>query len=200
MPVPTNHPVARTQSPPAAGAISLLVLDVDGVLTDGGIYVDDRGSETKRYHVMDGFGLRLWAKLGERHGLHTAIITGRTSATVLERLADLNVAHVVQHKLASLGGCLKPPWLARDNVCMVCDDWPDLSVMRNVGYAIAVSNAHDLVKQAAHFTTARAGGAGAVREAIEHLLNARGLMDEARALYDPAARVSQSQPGATANA
>ena len=182
-----NKPGQNRPSQRAAQPIRLLVLDVDGVLTDGGIFVDDRGAETKRYHVMDGFGLRLWAKLGERHGLHTAVITGRTSATVLERLADLNIPHVIQgskDKLASLDGLLKSLGLSRAQACMVADDWPDLTVMRSVGYAIAVNNAHDVVKAAAHYTTARSGGSGAVREAIEHLLELRGLTAEALALYD----------------
>jgi 3-deoxy-D-manno-octulosonate 8-phosphate phosphatase (KDO 8-P phosphatase) len=163
--------------------ISLLVLDVDGVMTDGGIYVDDHGHEFKRYDVTDGVGIRVWAKLG----FQIAIITGRGGDNVRNRAAYLSIPHValdVKNKAESLATLCRSTGVAHERVAFLGDDWPDLSAMRTVGYPMAVANAHALVKGIARFVTARGGGQGAVREAVEHLLEAKGLMQEAARMYD----------------
>ncbi|MBX9736790.1 MAG: HAD hydrolase family protein [Phycisphaerales bacterium] len=163
--------------------ITLLALDVDGVLTDGTINIDADGHEFKSYNVRDGFALRLWEKMG----LSAAIITGRTSQSVLHRMADLRVPHVIQgsrDKGDSLGELCRVARVNPDQVAFLGDDWPDLSVMRRVGYPMAVGDASEPVKRLARFTTKLPGGRGAVREAVEHLLEAKGLLDKALALYD----------------
>ncbi len=164
--------------------IRLLALDVDGVLTDGGIYVDDDGRESKRYDVVDGFALRLWAKLGYA----SAIITGRGGGTVLHRAAYLGIAHVatnVADKGAALVELTKATGIEPANIAFLADDWPDLPILRRVGYPMAVANARPEVKAVARHVTTASGGHGAVREAIEHLLAGHGRMGEALALYDP---------------
>jgi 3-deoxy-D-manno-octulosonate 8-phosphate phosphatase (KDO 8-P phosphatase) len=167
----------------APSAVAMLVLDVDGVLTDGGILLDDAGNESKRFFVQDGFALRLCEKMG----LALAVITGRRSDVVFHRLADLRVRWVYQgssDKAADLArlaaeSCIEPARMA-----FLGDDWPDLPALRRVGYPMAVANATEPVKAAAAFVTTRPGGHGAVREAVEHLLAARGQLNDALRLYD----------------
>ena len=163
-------------------SIQLLVLDVDGVLTDGGIYVADDGSELKRYDVTDGLGIRVW----ERLGFSTAIITGRTGDNVSHRAAYLGIGDVSlgsRDKAACLDGLLKRRGLSPANAAFLGDDWPDLPALRRVGYPMAVGNAAPAVMQLARHVTKARGGHGAVREAIEHLLEGKGLMQKALALY-----------------
>ncbi|MGH7133272.1 MAG: KdsC family phosphatase [Phycisphaerales bacterium] len=172
-------------TPPNPPTIQLLVLDVDGVLTDGGIYVDAHGVELKRYHVMDGFALRLW----ERMGLRAAVITGRTGQSILHRMADLRVAEVIQgsqDKSAALDEVASRTGIAPAAMAFLGDDWPDLPALRRVGYPMAVANAAPQVKAAAKYITPRPGGSGAVRDAVEHLLTSMNLLDAALHLYDPA--------------
>lgn len=169
--------------PSAAPPILLLVLDVDGVLTDGSINLDDDGGETKRFSAADGVGLRTWQRLGYR----VAVITGRGGSAVRHRLADLGVAEVVQgskDKAASLRTVSERTGVPPERMAYVGDDWPDLSPMRLVGYPIAVANAAEEVQAIARFVTTRRGGDGAVREAIEHLLDKMGRMGDVLALYD----------------
>jgi 3-deoxy-D-manno-octulosonate 8-phosphate phosphatase (KDO 8-P phosphatase) len=168
---------------PAIPDVRLLALDVDGVLTDGGIYVDDDGRESKRFDVVDGFALRLWSKLGYA----SAIITGRGGGTVLHRAAYLGISHVatnVADKAAALIDLTKATGIEPANIAFLADDWPDL-ILRRVGYPMAVANARAEVKAVARHVTTAPGGRGAVREAIEHLLDKRGRLLEALALYDP---------------
>lgn len=163
--------------------VKLLALDVDGVLTDGSIYVDHEGREQKRYNVRDGFALRVWEKMG----FQAAVITGRTSESVLHRMADLRVSHVIQgsrDKGASLEELCKLAKVTPAQVAFLGDDWPDLPVLRRVGYAMAVGDAEAAVKKLAAYVTTRAGGHGAVREAVEHLLSQKNLLERALALYD----------------
>lgn len=170
-------------SPPAFPAIALLVLDVDGVLTDGAIMLDDCGREVKRFCAADGVGLRTWVRLGYR----VAVITGRGGTAVRHRLADLGIAEVVQSskdKAAALAGVVQRTGLSLDRAAYIGDDWPDLPPMRRVAYPIAVANAAAAVRGVAKFTTTRRGGDGAVREAIEHLLDKMGRMSDALRLYD----------------
>ena len=160
--------------------IRLLCLDVDGVLTDGSIWLSDRGEESKGFHVRDGFAIRLWQRLGGT----VAVITGRSGLAVRHRLEELGVRHLVNgssdkgHDLERLLGELG---IAASACAMVGDDLPDLPALRRCGHAIAVADAAAEVRAAAAFVTAARGGHGAVREAVEHLLRREGRWGEALA-------------------
>ena len=166
----------------AAAGIDLLCLDVDGVMTDGSINLDDGGVETKRFHVRDGTGIRIWTRLG----YHLALITGRSGDALGHRAAELDIRHVIQastDKARSLQELLDELSLTPSQAAILGDDLPDLPMMRKAGYAMAVADAVEEVQQAAAFVTTRAGGDGAVREAVEHLLRAKGRWGEAVDLY-----------------
>jgi len=170
--------------PPDLKAIRLLVLDVDGVMTDGSIIIDDLGHETKRFHVRDGSGIRMWQKMGGE----VAIITGRASQVVAHRAAELKVNHVMQavhDKGAALQSILDHTGLNSTQAAAIGDDVVDLPLLRGVGYPIAVADAVAEIREVARFVTKRPGGRGAVREAIEHLLVAQGRWDEAVSRYVP---------------
>jgi YrbI family 3-deoxy-D-manno-octulosonate 8-phosphate phosphatase len=172
----------RPLTPEEFAAIDLLVLDVDGVMTDGSIFLDDGGIETKRYHVRDGFGIVLWQRLG----FEVAIITGRSGKSVEHRAKELKIQHVVQgskDKGADLAGLLERLHRAPAHVAYLGDDWPDLSAMALAAYPIGVADAHEDVRRAARYVTSKPGGHGAVREAIEHLLAHKRLIEKARSLY-----------------
>lgn len=167
----------------AAAKVELLILDVDGVLTDGSIYLDDLGHETKRFHVRDGFGIKLWQRLG----FEVAIITGRSGRALKHRAKELGISHVTQgasDKGAALRALLKKLRLEPAQVACIGDDWPELPLMRVAGVSIAVADADERVIAAADVVTKRPGGHAAVREAIDLLIRAKGLMDKAAALYD----------------
>ncbi len=154
--------------------IELLVLDVDGVLTDGGIVYLDNGTELKAFHVRDGSGLVIWGHVGKR----SAIITGRTSRVVDVRAMELGIAPVLQgrrEKLPAYREVLTSSGLRPEQVCAVGDDVPDLPLLRNSGLAVAVADACPEVKADAHYITRAAGGRGAVREVIELILSYQGL-------------------------
>lgn len=162
--------------------IELLVLDVDGVLTDGRIIYSDAGTEVKEFHVRDGSGLKLWHWLGKR----AAIITGRTSRIVEVRAAELDVQTVVQgapDKLPALQRVLTDLGLRVDQAGYVGDDLPDVPALRACGLAAAVADACSEAKAAAHYVTTAAGGRGAVREVIELVLRAQGLWNKAVERY-----------------
>lgn len=164
--------------------IRLLCLDVDGVLTDGGIAIDDAGHETKRFHVRDGAALRMWSRLG----LSIAVITGRDGMALRHRLRELGVRHVVsgsKEKGAAFDALLAELGVAADEVAMIGDDLPDLPILRRCGFAVAVRDASQEVLDIARFVTARPGGSGAVREAVEHILKAQGRWTEAVRTFDP---------------
>jgi 3-deoxy-D-manno-octulosonate 8-phosphate phosphatase (KDO 8-P phosphatase) len=168
--------------PSDPGSIVLLALDVDGVLTDGSILLDDDGRETKRFNVRDGFGLRLWARLGFR----TAVITGRTGAALQHRAIELGLSDIVQgskDKGAALDSLVGRTGVPPEQIAFLGDDWPDLPILRRVGYPMAVADADDEVKKLASFVTTRAGGRGAVREAVMHLIGSKGLMERALSFY-----------------
>jgi 3-deoxy-D-manno-octulosonate 8-phosphate phosphatase (KDO 8-P phosphatase) len=153
--------------------IELLVLDVDGVLTDGGIIYSDDGSELKQFHVRDGSGLKIWQYLGKR----TAIITGRTSKVVTVRAAELGIAPVYQgtpEKMAAFRELLAAGGLRPEQVCFIGDDVPDLPLLLSAGLAVAVADACPEARAAAHHVTRAAGGHGAVRETIELILRCQG--------------------------
>ena len=165
--------------------VEVLLLDVDGVLTDGSIVYTDRGEELKRFHVRDGSGLKLWRLAGNR----AAIVSGRSSPAVERRAKELGVAPVLQgrdDKLAALVELLATLNVTADRVCAIGDDLPDLPVLRQVGVAVAVSDACPELRAAADYVTQIPGGHGAVREAIEWLLRLQGRWDECVQRYRPA--------------
>ena len=167
---------------PATDLIQLICLDVDGVLTDGGIYLDDQGVETKRFHVRDGLGLNIWKKLGGE----LAIITGRSGLAVRHRADELGIEHVFQgstDKVADFGRLLNDLGLTASQAAMIGDYLPDLPVLRLCGYPMAVADAAREVREEADYITTRPGGLGAVREAVEHLLKAQDRWDEALELF-----------------
>jgi 3-deoxy-D-manno-octulosonate 8-phosphate phosphatase (KDO 8-P phosphatase) len=164
--------------------IRLLALDVDGVLTDGGIMLDDTGREIKRFCAADGVGLRAWSRLG----LKVAIITGRRGDALLHRMADLGVSELIQgssDKAESLRLVEHRTGITRQHIAYMGDDWPDLPILRRVAYPMAPANADRRIRDLARFVAPRRGGDGAVRDAIEHLLDGLGLLPKALGLYDP---------------
>jgi 3-deoxy-D-manno-octulosonate 8-phosphate phosphatase (KDO 8-P phosphatase) len=153
--------------------IKLLILDVDGVMTDGRITYDNNGGEIKSFDVKDGHGL----KLLQRAGIKVGIITGRKSAVVERRAAELNIELVyqgVRDKLLPFNEILDKQSLLPEEVAYVGDDVVDLPVMRRVGFAATVADAVDDVKPFAHLVTKRDGGRGAVREICDFLLKESG--------------------------
>jgi YrbI family 3-deoxy-D-manno-octulosonate 8-phosphate phosphatase len=158
-------------------SIRLILSDVDGVLTDGGIVFDNQGIETKRFHVRDGLGIRLWQKAGYRFGL----ITHRSSQIVKMRVAELGIEVVrqgIDDKLSAMKGILAELRLTPAQACYLGDDLPDLPVVRAVGLGVAVADACSELRQAAHYTTTLAGGAGAIRETVELILRAQGRWED----------------------
>lgn len=164
---------ARVFSDPAG--VTLLVLDVDGVLTDGSINIDDDGRETKRFHVRDGYAMKLWM----RKGYHLAIITGRSGDALQHRLRSLGVADemVIQDsrdKGADLVRIMDRVGCDQSRVAYMGDDWPDLPAIERAGFPMCPSDAEGEVIARCAEVTSRAGGHAAVREAIAHLLLAKG--------------------------
>ena len=138
-------------------SIRLILSDVDGVLTDGGIICDTQGIETKRFHVRDGMGIRLWQKAGYRFGL----ITHRSSNIVKMRVAELGIEIIrqgIDNKLTAMRGILAELRLAPAQVCYLGDDLPDLPVVRSVGFGVAVADACAELRQVAHYVTTLPGG------------------------------------------
>ncbi len=169
----------------SAQDIKLLALDVDGVLTDGSILLDDNGVETKRFNVRDGQGIATWIRMG----FDIAIITKRSGKALQHRCRELGIPphRIVQgalDKSAALDQLLADTKLAAAQVAYIGDDWPDIPVLRRVGFPIAPADADPRVAKLAALVTKRPGGRGAVREAIEHILDAKGLLDKAAAHYD----------------
>ena len=157
--------------------IELILSDVDGVLTDGGIVFDNQGIETKRFHVRDGQGIKLWQRAGFRFGL----VTGRSSNVVKMRVAELGIDILRQgtdDKLATVKEILANFHLRPQQVAYIGDDLPDLRAVRAVGLGIAVADASSELHESAHYVTHHAGGCGAVREAIEMILKAQRRWDD----------------------
>lgn len=162
-----------------AARIRLLVLDVDGVLTDGALHYDGEGRETKRFHVRDGYGLKALL----RSGVEIAVISGRRSRATETRLSELGIRHArlgCDDKRAALAGFCKSLDVPLDAVACVGDDVPDLPMLTAVGLAIAVADAHPEVLGIANWQTRLGGGQGAVREVCDLLLQARAA-NQARA-------------------
>jgi 3-deoxy-D-manno-octulosonate 8-phosphate phosphatase (KDO 8-P phosphatase) len=160
-----------------AKKIELVIFDVDGVLTDGSLFIGDDGQEYKAFNSKDGHGIRMLRE----GGIKSAIITGRTSEVVLHRAQDLDIDIVMQghrDKRPAFRQLLEDTNLTPEVIAYVGDDVVDLPVMTQVGLAIAVNDAHAMVKRHAHWTTNAAGGKGAAREICEFILEARGTLEE----------------------
>ncbi len=171
-----------TSVPGNQASIRLLLLDVDGVMTDGGILLSDRGEESKRFDVRDGCGLRIWQRLGGE----VAIITGRTGMSLRHRLNELGIRHLIngsKDKGADFDRLCGELSVDPRSAAMLGDDLPDLSVLRRCGYPMAVRDAAAEVRAVARFVTERPGGHGAVRDAIEHLLVREGRWGDALELF-----------------
>lgn len=163
-------------------AIKLIAFDVDGVLTDGGLYLTDSGEEFKRFNSLDGHGL----KMLKASGVETAIITGRTSRCVELRAKNLGITRLyqgVEDKWGAMQTLLAELKLAPEVAAYMGDDVVDLPVMRRVGFCITVPNSPQAVRDHAHYLTQREGGHGAVREACELIMSAQGTLDAQLAPY-----------------
>ncbi|RJP43000.1 MAG: phenylphosphate carboxylase subunit delta [Desulfobacteraceae bacterium] len=156
--------------------VKVLLLDVDGVLTGGEIVYTDAGTETKSFNVKDGLGIKLLMDAGVTVG----IITGRRSNALLHRCADLGINLIydgIQNKGAILDTVVKQIGVNADEIAFAGDDLPDIPLLKKVGLAVAVADAHDAVKQIADWVTEKNGGQGAVREICEAILAAKGLLE-----------------------
>ena len=182
-----SRPVPRSaawhEALPRARQVRLLLLDVDGVLTDGTITYGTDGIETKSFHTQDGLGL----KLLQESGVAAGIITAGTSEAVLRRARELGFAHVVQgaaDKLAAFEAILRETGLRPPQTAYMGDDWMDLPLLNRVGLAAAPANAVAEVRQRVHYTTERTGGRGAVREVCDLLLEAQSNLERLFARFD----------------
>jgi 3-deoxy-D-manno-octulosonate 8-phosphate phosphatase (KDO 8-P phosphatase) len=165
-----------------AAKVQLAVFDVDGVLTDGTLFFGDDGQEYKAFSAKDGHGLRML----QHYGVVIGIITGRDSKVVARRMAELGIEHVLQghrDKLPAFAQLLDRLGIAAEATAYVGDDVVDIPILRRAGLAIAVRDAHPLVKRYVHWTTDNPGGRGAVREVCELILQARGSLEEAMQHY-----------------
>jgi len=157
--------------------IKLLVLDVDGVLTDGTLTINGDGSESKSFNSLDGHGIKMW----RRAGLKVGFLSGRLSGPTKYRAEQLGVDYVFEDchdKLPVMEKLLGEAGLSANEVAYIGDDLPDLPVIRYVGFGVAVANAVDEVKQYADYVTSRPGGSGAVREVIEYILRDSGKWEQ----------------------
>jgi 3-deoxy-D-manno-octulosonate 8-phosphate phosphatase (KDO 8-P phosphatase) len=166
-------------------AIRLLTLDVDGVLTDGRVYVDDDGRETKAFYAPDGVGVRML----QFAGVTVALITGSSAPAVAHRARRLQIEHVLQgndDKLPGWRGLVARLGIAPSACAHMGDDLPDLPLMRASAAAFSVAHAPLVVREAAHYVARTPPGLGAVREVCELILEARGALDACVAQYDGA--------------
>ncbi|MCF8069157.1 MAG: HAD-IIIA family hydrolase [Desulfobacterales bacterium] len=157
--------------------IKLLLLDVDGVLTRGDIIYGADGGETKAFYVRDGLGIRFLME----SGIHVGIVTGRSSEALLHRCKNLGIDLIfdgVRDKAKVLNDIIEKTGISPEEMAFIGDDLVDIPLLKRVGIAVAVADAHDAVKKCATMVTAANGGAGAVREFCEAVLTARGLWDK----------------------
>jgi 3-deoxy-D-manno-octulosonate 8-phosphate phosphatase (KDO 8-P phosphatase) len=162
--------------------ITLLMLDVDGVLTDGTIIYSNSGEEIKAFNVRDGHGLLLTM----RAGIEVALLTARESQVVLHRAKDLGITAVYQKaidKLAAYRSIIEEKKIEDKNVCFVGDDIIDIPVLRRVGFSVAVADAVPEVRDVVDYVTSQAGGKGAVREVCELLLKAQNKWERVTEKY-----------------
>jgi len=161
-----------------ARAVRLAIFDVDGVMTDGTIYIGGAGEAFKAFNILDGHGI----KMLQDAGVAAAIISGRASEAVARRAAELTIRHVVQgagDKLAAFDALTAQLGVEPAACAFMGDDLPDLPVMRHCGFAVSVPNAVEAVRSAAHYVTRAPGGRGAVREMCELVLRAQGQLADA---------------------
>ncbi len=159
-----------------ASQIRLVLFDVDGVLTDGRLFFGDHGEQYKAFHSRDGHGMRMLQEAGVSLG----IITGRQSQVVTHRMEELGIEHVYQgcrEKLPFFESLCERLAIPTDTIAYMGDDVVDLPVMRRVGFAATVADAHPLVKRHAHWVAEHAGGQGAARDLCELILEGRGQLD-----------------------
>jgi 3-deoxy-D-manno-octulosonate 8-phosphate phosphatase (KDO 8-P phosphatase) len=157
--------------------IKLLLLDVDGVLTDGSIIYNDNNEETKTFNVKDGFGIRLLMDAG----IEVGIVTGRASKALIHRCNNLGLSLIfdgVVDKSAIFDKIMEETGLSEYEIAFIGDDLPDLPLLKKAGLSIAVSDAHEVVRSNVDLVTSAKGGNGAVREICEAILKAGGLWDE----------------------
>lgn len=160
-----------------AFGVKAALFDVDGVLTDGRILIGEQGETVKAFSTLDGYGIKLLMQAG----IHPVIITGRDSAAVRRRVADLGISHAVYgaaDKLAPAQAVLDGLGLGWREVAAIGDDWPDLPLLLRAGFACAPANAHAEVRAVVHHVTASSGGHGAAREFCDLLLVASGRYAE----------------------
>jgi 3-deoxy-D-manno-octulosonate 8-phosphate phosphatase (KDO 8-P phosphatase) len=165
-----------------AKKLKLLILDVDGVLTDGRLFFDNQGNEYKSFHARDGHGI----KLLRQTGVEVAVISGRKSASVALRMKNLGIEHVYQgheHKVAAFNEIIEKLAITPEQAAHVGDDVLDLPVMIRVGLAIAVNDANFAVKQRADWVTTLPGGQGAVREVCDFIMQVQGTFDSVLSAY-----------------
>ncbi|MCK9595070.1 MAG: HAD-IIIA family hydrolase [Candidatus Omnitrophica bacterium] len=163
--------------------VKVMLLDVDGVLTDGRIVYDSKGRDLKFFDVHDGLGVYLLKKAG----IPTVLITAKSSRTIKPRAKDMRVDAVfadVSPKTSVLGEILAKYKVGKDELCFVGDDLVDLGLMKQVGFGVAVCNACNEIKAAADHTTVKKGGRGAVREIAELVLKTQGKWDELIKAYE----------------
>ena len=161
-----------------ARSIKLVILDVDGVLTDGSLYFDNQGQEYKAFNSKDGHGIRML----QDSGINIALITGRKSELLLHRAKNLKISSDLiyqgyRDKRPAFSALLKDTGLSPKDIAYIGDDVIDLPVMSQVGLAIAVADAHDFVCKHSHWITEKEGGRGAVREACEMILTSQGKLE-----------------------
>jgi 3-deoxy-D-manno-octulosonate 8-phosphate phosphatase (KDO 8-P phosphatase) len=165
-----------------AKKLKLLILDVDGVLTDGKLFFDNDGNEYKAFHARDGHGI----KLLQQSGVKVAVISGRRSNSVAIRMRGLGIDHIYQgheNKVSAFYEIIEKIAVTPDQVAHVGDDLLDLPLMTRVGLAIAVQDANFAVKQHAHWCTELSGGCGAVREVCDFIMQAQGNFDDILSSY-----------------
>lgn len=166
-----------------AKQVRLVIFDVDGVLTDGSLYIGATGEEYKAFHSRDGLGM----KLLQAAGIEIGIITGRSAAVVEHRMASLGIQHVYQgqnQKLPALRDLCQQLQLEFTQVAYMGDDVNDIPVLRQVGLAVTVADAHPLLDRHVHWQTRAAGGRGAARELCELIMDAQGSLFEQLARYE----------------
>ena len=156
--------------------VKMLLLDVDGVLTDGSIIYNDSGEEIKAFNAKDGLGIRMLLN----SGINVGIVTGRSSKTVHHRCANLGISIIfdgIRDKAAALDIILEQTKLLPEQIAFAGDDLLDLPILKKVGLSIAVADAHEIVRKNVDMVTSAKGGKGAVREICESILKAQGLWE-----------------------
>ncbi len=161
-----------------AGKVKLLVLDVDGVLTNGQVWIGADGKESlKAFDIQDGLGIKLLEKVS----IPTAIITGRHSKMVVARCKELGIKYVymgIENKAVALSEVLKSLNINAADCAVMGDDWPDFQMMKSAGFRVSPAQGHEAIKEIAHFVTARAGGNSAVREVCDFILKAQNRYEK----------------------